>query len=462
MRKILLGTTAVVGAALLAPGAFAQAPAGRQVPAGGGAPTAGTGSLAPQAGGTQGATLTAAPSPSLAGAGGLTVRLGGYFAFTGAVIQDDNDRANRIGANNTAARSRYDFRNDAELTVFIDGRAANGMTYGAVIEFQMDNGTGTAGDNSNVSIDEMFGFIALPNLGRIYFGAEDGAANLLQIRAPASAALGGDGDWTNFIVETGLFGGPYQTSGISDGSDATKIGYLSPQFAGFDFGISYAANGGEGERADLANGVPQRNRTTRENEIQAGLRYRGTFGPVGVSFGVGGLWANAPQNITNTTLARGQDLTAYFFGAQVAAYGFAFGAEYGFGQYNGASMGLGVLNRGIDDSWHYLVGATYTMGPVVFGAIFGQSEQDNGSARVGGVITDLDDRKHTVWGVGVGYNLAPGLVLFATYNNINDENIPTANPSDARYGGAGTTLANFNGSRTRTINVGVAGIRLAF
>lgn len=448
MRKILLGTTAVVGAALLSTGAFAQGT------------TAGTGQLAPGSG--QGATLTAAPAPRLQAAGGLTVRLGGYFAFTGAIIQDDNDRANRIGANNTASRSRYDFRNDMELTVFIDGRAANGMTYGAVIEFQMDNGTGTAGDNTNVSMDEAYGFIAMPNLGRLYFGQEDGAANLLQIRAPAAGALGGDGEWDEFIVGNGLFAGTYLTSGISDGSDATKIGYLSPQFAGFDFGISYAFNGGEGERVDLSNGVPQRNRTTRENEIQAGVRYRGTFGPVGVSLGAGGLWANSPQNITNTTLLRQQDINAYFFGAQVAAYGFAFGGEFAMGSYNGTSMGLTALNPGLDDSWHYLIGATYTMGPVVFGAIFGQAEQDNGSAVVGGVVRDLDDRKHTIWGLGVLYNLAPGLGVFAAYNNINDENIPTSAPRDARYGAGGTTLANFNGQTTRTINIGVAGIRLAF
>jgi hypothetical protein len=54
-------------------------------------------------------------------------------------------------------------------------------------------------------------------------------------------------------------------------------------------------------------------------------------------------------------------------------------------------------------------------------------------------------------------------VLFALYNNINDENVPTSAPTNARYtGGSGTTLASFNGSNTRTINIGVAGIRLAF
>jgi hypothetical protein len=458
MRKILLGTTAVVGVSLFSAGAFAQ-----------GSPTAGTGSLAPGAPGGQGQTLTAAPSPSLTGAGGLTVRLGGYFAFTGAMIQDDNDYADRrnvVGSiNNSNARSRNDFRNDMELSVFIDGRAANGMTYGAELNFQMDNGDGSAADNSNVSMDEVYGFIAFPNLGRIYFGAEDSAANLLQVRAPAAGSLGGDGEWTNFTVDTGLFGAPYITSGINDGNDATKIGYLSPQFAGFDFGISFAPNSGEGERVNFANGIGQRDQTGLQNELSVGVRYRGTFGPVGVQAGIGAMWAEGPELASNGSALspRPQAVNAYFFGAQIAAYGFAFGAEYAFGSYNGSSVGRTALNAGLDDSWHFQVGITYTMGPLVFGALYGYGEQDNGSQRVGTSIVDLADRQHTVWGVGVLYNVAPGLGVFAGYTNVNDENMSTSAPTDARYGGNGTTLANFGGgNRTRTINIGLAGIRLAF
>jgi hypothetical protein len=104
MRKILLGTTAVVGLAIAAPAAFAQG-------------------IAPGSG-TQGQTLTAAPAPGLSGVGGLTVRLGGYFEFSAANIQDDNDRAARANLGDKKARQRNDFRNDLELVVFVDGRAA--------------------------------------------------------------------------------------------------------------------------------------------------------------------------------------------------------------------------------------------------------------------------------------------------------------------------------------------------
>ena len=52
--------------------------------------------------------------------------------------------------------------------------------------------------------------------------------------------------------------------------------------------------------------------------------------------------------------------------------------------------------------------------------------------------------------------------MYAIYQNINDENVPLAAPSDARYGGSGSSMATFNGGNTRTINVLMGGVRLAF
>lgn len=487
MRKILLGTTAVVGAALLAPGAFAQTTRGGGGAVGQGVPTpapAGAVGIAPtplnvgpSAPSTQ---VTAAPTPAMAGAGGLSIRLGGYFAWSMAAIQDDWDRArsrNVGGVTNARARSRYDQRNDAELNVFVDGRTSNGITYGAVFELQMDNAAVGAADGTTVSFDELYGYLGFDGMGTFRFGQEDSAASLLQVRAPASQALGGDGEWDEFIVQTGLYSVPYLISGINDGSDATKIIYLSPQFAGFDFGFSYASNAFEGERTDVSNStLAQRDRTNIENELSAALRYRGTFGPVGVIAGIGAMTAEAAsQNGAGQAFAtagnlqqRPQTVTAYTAGLVLTGYGFSLGAEYTFGQYNGGSVGRAALNAGLDDSHHYLIGATYTMGPLVFGAVFGQAVQSNGVRNNGTaaapIYQDLDDRTQTLWGVGVAYNLAPGLVLFGLYNNINDENVPTSAPTNARYTGVGTgtTLASFNGSNTRTINIGVVGVRIAF
>jgi predicted porin len=418
MRKILLGTTAVVGLAIAAPAAFAQG-------------------IAP--GQAQGATLTPAPAPGLAGVGGLTVRLGGYFEFSAANIQDDNDRATRLGAAHGQARRKNDFRNDMELNVFVDGRAANGMQYGAVLEMQMDNQT-----NTTVDFDEMYGFMK-GSWGEFRFGQEDSAASLMIVRAPAAGALGGDAVWDEFVSNAGLAAGsPYVTSGINDGNDATKVIYLSPQFFGFDVGVSYAANAGEGERVDT-----QRDRVAAgDNEVSVAARYRGTVGSVGLQLGAGAMWADGPAR---TPTAEFESISAYFFGAQLAAFGFAIGGEYAFGKYNGASVGRTAIRKGLDDSNHWLAGATYTLGSVVLGAVYGNGTQDNGGT--------LKDRDHTVWGIGVLYNLAPGLGLYAAYNSIQDENVPIAAPNATS---TAANIATFNGSATRNIDVLMAGIRLAF
>jgi hypothetical protein len=117
MRKILLGTTAVVGAALMSV-SYAQA--------------------------------QTAPS----------VRVGGFLFLKGIYADDDADRNVAVGPNAPATapatqrfgrRDRFDFTNEVEVHVLVTGKAANGMSYGAVIELQNDN-SGASGAGSAVDL----------------------------------------------------------------------------------------------------------------------------------------------------------------------------------------------------------------------------------------------------------------------------------------------------------------------
>src|SRR5215211_4936223 len=160
MRKILLGTTAVVGAALLAP----EMAAAQQAP---------------------------------------TVRIGGYFRayygytqqtsphITGTTPQGSVNQVVGPGAGDTfptfpaagptaptivtgpqsARTSKNDFSTDAEVHVFVNGKTANGLSYGAVVEIQFDNSEGTVraarrsyNSKTSADIDEMYAFIASPTL----------------------------------------------------------------------------------------------------------------------------------------------------------------------------------------------------------------------------------------------------------------------------------------------------------
>ena len=494
MRKILLGTTAVVGLALLAPVANAQQarPAARPaaapaappaLPATSVAPTGTAAALFQTPVGITGAGPHGADGipnrPTTPTTSGIIVRLGGFFDFSMGNVSDDADKGQArnlpagtatsqnvldatgtvIGTvttpgaaaiNSAQGRQRNDFRTEAEINLYADGVAANGMRYGAVFELQMDAMTTPAGTGTGVDYDELYGFVK-GSWGELRFGQEDSAANLLQIRRPATLWMGDSDVWDEFTVSSGYIIAP-----VGDGNDATKIIYLSPQFFGFDAGVSYAANRGEGEQTTIATSTTsfQRDRLGLENEISAALRYRGTFGPVGVGASFVGQFADAASQAANGTpvASKDQNITTYAAGLLLRAYGFALGGDYTWGNYR-TTPGNGTIAQGIDGSDQWSVGLTYTIGALSLGGMYSQGTQDNGGT--------VADRTQTYLGLGVAYVLAPGMTLFANWNQVEDENIPTAAPTRA-----GATLTNFGtaGSpdRTRDITVLAAGVRIAF
>jgi len=471
MRKILLGTTAVVGLALVAPEAFAQqarrpaarpaaaapAPAPAPVAAPAPAPVTQVPSLYGQ--GNHGSPGSPAVSTS-----GLMVRLGGFFDFSYGNVSDTVDKGafrNVAGNVNSAqGRQRSDFRTEAELNVYVDGTAANGMRYGAVFELQMDTMTTTTGTGTGVDYDELYGFVK-GGWGELRFGQEDSAASLMQVRRPSVLWMGSDDAWDEFIAS----GTPYIMSGVNDGNDSTKIIYLSPQISGFDVGFSYSPNRYEGEAATQPtnNTVYQRDFTGLTNEIAAALRYRGTMGPVGVSAALVGQWADAPrQGATGVPVAvKAQNVNAYSAGLALSAMGFTVGGEYTWGNYNGTAPAGAALAKGLDGSSHWLVSGVYTTGPLSIGVMHGKGTQDNGTNNAS---VKLEDRTQTYFGVGAAYVLAPGLTLFANYNQISDENMPTTAVANkvANPAATGTSTYSINGSNTRDITVVVAGVRVAF
>lgn len=397
MRKILLGTTAVVGAALMGMG-VAQA--------------------------------QTAP----------TVRVGGYFEFTGGYVDDNFDTAATTGL--PSSRSKVDFRSDMEISVIVRGKAANGLSYGAEIELQMDNVTnaGGAGNGGVVDTDEMWGFVSSPTLGTLQFGDQDSAADQLKVAAPSVTNLGESGGWDEFIApEAG--GTRYILTTINDGSDSTKIIYLSPQFFGFDFGVSYAPNQYEGENFLTPTGTNLQRDTNQgsiRNELSGALRYRGSFGNVGVAAAFSAMRGDSPSGSVN------RDPNAYQAGLNLSAYGVTVGGHYIWGRYGGSAPGRAGLAPGLDNSNNWTIGATYRAGAISVGAFYALGKRDN-------ALVGVADREQQAIGVGAVYTMAPGLEVFANYTNIEDENV--------RAAGAANTVANY---RNRSIDVFIVGTRLAF
>ena len=140
------------------------------------------------------------------------------------------------------------------------------------------------------------------------------------------------------------------------------------------------------------------------------LRYRGTFGPVGVAATAAYITSGRVQDsATPQRTLQYNDLSVGDFGAAITAYGFSFGGHYTFGQFTGQYSSL--IPKGIKDSEAWLAGVSYTTGPFVMGAhyleysyagttsaaLLGRRERDTGAA------------------AGATYALVPGVTLFASY-----------------------------------------------
>ncbi|NBB71109.1 MAG: porin [Alphaproteobacteria bacterium] len=184
MKKLLFGTTALVGAV-----AFTNAATAQSVNVG----------------------------------GALDIEITGYSEFQ--VEFADEDLGGGVGG-----PREWFFNQDTEVDFIATGVGdATGITYGANIELDI-------GDGSNVQFDETWLFFQ-SNWGEVRLGNDDAVTDNLRITSNfVERGTGGlDGDGRFFARDTRPV----------DGGEATKIAYYTPQVAGFQGGVSYAINGGD-------------------------------------------------------------------------------------------------------------------------------------------------------------------------------------------------------------------------
>lgn len=466
MRKILLGTTAVVsaafGAAVITPAAAQNAPTVRiggalQVyygyinqngassnPANTPGVVFNNTPLTGTSGATTVLTSSANPGPGVAAAG-ANLGSGGNFA--------------RLGKNDIIAIPT--------ISILVDGKAAQGFTYGANVTLSFNGNEGdvavsnrVGGDRGTAALDEAYLYFADPRLGQIRAGDEDGVlGGLMNSGFITNAGTGGVyGVWENF--QTRQTGNRTQT-GPGQIGDNTKIIYMSPQFFGFDFGVSYAPNGGgfgqSGCPSDSATSGCDRayafrgatswavapaqagGALARRNEYQVAARYRGSFAGVGVAATVGYIGTGVARDLTEAGLQVRtlSGLSVWQFGAQASYMGLTVGASYQFGDYN---FFWGNPLRGDRSGESLNLGASYTAGPITIGTNFVSNLWEGGSresfnqlatnpnnALTRAALPTAASNPNTGvgnnfarerrWGFSLGgnYRLAPGLDLIAEY-----------------------------------------------
>ena len=359
----------------------------------------------------------------------------------------------------------------ARLYFGADAMATNGLRYGAAIEIRQ-NFTGQVASNQSSNASSMsslstlyvrraFTYLAGENWGIVRLGMADGIIGIFDngVTTGQFTIIGelNGGDTQNIPVAPPPF---FFLSQAGNEYDVIKAVYLSPQIAGFDFGVQWAPNAQNGFGLTSSAGGLQSGLTGAalgtglgcgpansgcptlssgpgafdgarfKNWTGIGVRYQGKFSDVGIL-------AYAAYEFSGHTNYTGQgtNLTA----AGRAILGTPVGGAYN-GKYNGLSFGsggialtyagftlagniiggringqLGLVPEGGSDEIAYTISAKYVNGPWTLGAV-GEIGWFQGNP----VLAGLSQRRGMALAVGAQYNVAPGLSLAAEYG-YNDQ-----------------------------------------
>jgi hypothetical protein len=243
--------------------------------------------------------------------GGLEVVLGGYTEFGVKAATDDT-------IDNSNKNQNYGFYMDNEVHLSVNGVTDGGVRYGSKLELQVSGG-GDAGSNGDgVSVDEV-GLFFSGNFGRVELGRDDGAEDLMFVGAEdAQAGTGGiDGDTTNL-----------NNVQFQDTADSVKATYFTPRIAGFQLGFSWTPDGDDNNNG-LGNTAFNNGNDNRKNIAGGGVNWVGVLGPVDLTLSAVGIWADVKGS--NTQQDNGgfrDDQKAFAVGGLLGFGGLGFGVSF--------------------------------------------------------------------------------------------------------------------------------------
>lgn len=341
------------------------------------------------------ALLTAPAQAGTVGSGdNLSLNLSGFYWFNVAFYDEDNS--------NTRGRGyRFDSP-ESEIYVNASNTADNGIQYGVSIELNADTNDGTAAD-------ETWAYLDSDSFGRVELGDQDDAANRMMIggwnaNKGAGGLFGGLGTLGHLqgtlsaATEVFLTDRAWQNQTTSD---STKAIYFTPRFNGFQLGASWtpdSGNNGFEREAD--------NDGSYENVLSLGANYVGNFDNVRFTVAAVGQWGD---DETTTGAEAANDLDVWTIGARVDFNQFTVGGSF----TDAGDSGRTATNGGDQQMWD--LGLGYSQGPWGVSVGYGYGERDNGTASA--VDTEVT-RLHfgASYSVAPGWQLTGDLEFAETEN----------------------------------------------
>lgn len=390
MKKVLLGTTALLGAGLVASPAFA--------------------------------------------ADGIKLGIGGFFKTAYMVVFDDDSEGDLGNEHNTDG-----VFSDGEI--YFQGSTVldNGLEVGARVELETEN--------ANDQIDEAWVFFS-GGFGEIHIGSEDDALANNCLVPP-----GGTGNFSAYSPNqwgannAGLIASPLAftsntvCSGVDDKGDAQKILYVTPNFAGFQLGLSYTPNGGDEDHTDGVGphtGMPFNDDEESRHNVAGYLTYSFAGDGWGIDAGAG---ASFEGHVEKTDGGPNRKESDFYQAAVNLTFGnFAVGGvfEYFNDAFSGDAGALG--DTFVTDAWVAGGGIAYTMDAITVGAQY--SHQDSEMDINGG--DDIDATMDRIVLTG-NYAMGPGVNLDAsvgyTWIDTSPEDEDGLDDYDALEIGIGTNFS---------------------
>lgn len=357
-----------------------------------------------------GAALIAAPAyaGTVGSKDAMSVSVAGQLWFSVALADEDV----------SAGRGRgYRFQvNESEVHINARNTADNGITYGVSIE--LNGGAGEGGT------DEAWAFLSSDSWGRLELGDQDDATNRMRLGSQnAHKGLGGPAGGLGGNLA--LFGG-FGTEGMgaradwdnNTTADATKVTYFSPRFSGFQLGASLTPDTGTNSGTSSLLNTNADNDGNDENVISLGANYVGKFDEMGV--GISATYQTGTDEVAGSAEIN-NDIDIFGIGAKVDFAGFTIGAHYS--DFGETDISVANSRNGADQGDVWSVGVGYKAGPWGISAWYTNHEKDNSTVAspVGATTTEL-----TRYGIGAGYTVAPGWLLRADLEMFSHDNATTA------------------------------------
>ena len=389
-----------------------------------------------------------------------------------------------FGDNRTLFNAQsFDQWSDSEIIFQGSNTLDNGLTFGFNVQLEANTSTD--------QIDESYLFISSPEYGRLLLGSENSAGYLMTLTAPNVGFGLNSGSVSNHVVNAtggGLFRTAFGATTLEPAgdNDGQKITYFTPRFSGLQLGVSYLPDvdptGGDVSALTADNVIGNYNQG-----VSIGANFVESFGPVDIGVSGGFFWAESPAGGTvidnyglelgtSGGIARslGGDFLAWSAGGEISWAGFTVGGSYASIEQGrirvtnpgAVTGGLANANVGVSstegEGWD--VGIAYETGPWGFSFTYFQGVEE-------GILNIPDNRFHQSMVGNVAYQLAPGVSLIGAigYAEFGAEADPRAGALvtngafDGNTGPAGASASQTNGAATDNEGVFVTtGIALSF